>query len=67
MAEIQKKKSPLLGKATVTACTCVHAFQDRKHGKGMRVHNICIVAGGNLGRRCTVCSNEKEGIGGTKV
>jgi hypothetical protein len=63
MAQLDKKRSPLLGKATVRACTCAHDFQDKEHGKGMRVHNICIISGGGLGSRCTVCSNEKEGIG----
>jgi hypothetical protein len=64
MAQTDKKRSPLLGKAVVSACTCSHAFQDKEHGKGQRVHSICVVAGGKLGRRCSVCSSEKEGIGG---
>lgn len=33
------------------------AFQDKRHGIGMRVHNPC--ASGKL--RCTVCENVVEG------
>lgn len=37
-------------------CNCEHDFQDKEHGKGVRVHNPC-----KEGKtfRCTVCGNEK--------
>ena len=39
-------------------CTCKHEYQDRKYGKGVRVHN----RGQNLDKAsCTVCSKKKEG------
>lgn len=38
-------------------CTCKHPFQDKRYGKGKRVHND----GGNKGdARCTVCGDTKR-------
>lgn len=37
-------------------CTCKNDFQDKEHGKGMRVHNP--MKGGEKAR-CTVCLNER--------
>jgi len=45
----------------VLTCTCQHEYQDKKYGKGMRVHNK---AAGNKGTekkwRCTVCGATRE-------
>lgn len=35
----------------IKKCTCVNEYQDRKYGKGMRVHTT----GKKDGDRCTVC------------
>ena len=47
------------------ACTCVSPKQDELHGKGIRVHNLCKLAGGYTGYRCTACLDVK-GKGGKK-
>lgn len=39
----------------ILACTCVHAFQDRRYGAGNRVHNPST-----KGSACTVCGNVKS-------
>lgn len=36
----------------IKRCNCKHAWQDRRYGKRMRVHNVC-----REGARCTVCNN----------
>jgi len=36
----------------IIKCTCSHSFQDKRYGKGKRVHNETA-----KGWRCTVCSN----------
>lgn len=41
----------------IKKCDCKHAFQDKKYGKGMRVHNEYTSKSG--GYRCTVCGKEK--------
>lgn len=38
----------------ILPCTCIHAEQDKLHGKGRRVHNETKTSA-----RCTVCKNEK--------
>jgi hypothetical protein len=40
----------------IKPCTCKHPFQDKRHGKGKRVHNE---AGKQGGSRCTVCGATK--------
>jgi len=41
-------------------CTCKHEYQDKKYGKGIRVHNLCgPYPQKNWG--CTVCSRITEG------
>jgi len=60
MQETQKKNNPLLGKTTKKLCTCYSPFQDKEHGKQLRVHNYCLKPGGGLGCRCTVCGDLKE-------
>jgi len=37
-------------------CTCKHPFQDKRYGKGKRIHNPT----GKDGSRCTVCGAEKH-------
>ena len=37
-------------------CTCKHPFQDKRYGKGRRVHNE---AGKQGSSRCTVCGDNK--------
>ncbi len=37
----------------ILPCKCKSEYQDKKHGKGMRVYNSC-----NNGYRCTVCGHE---------
>jgi len=39
--------------ATILRCTCIHLFQDKQYGKGMRLHNPCLKP--QPGYRCTVC------------
>ncbi len=41
----------------ILQCICVNTFQDKKHGKNMRIHN----ATGKGRWRCTVCNKEKDG------
>ena len=38
-------------------CTCDHKFQDKRYGKGYRVHNE---KAHNKGYRCTVCKREEN-------
>lgn len=40
----------------ILPCTCTHAYQDKKYGRGNRVHNK-IKTG--AGWRCTVCGKSK--------
>jgi hypothetical protein len=40
---------------TEKRCTCVHEFQDKRYGKGMRVHNKM-----DKGWNCTVCGNSNN-------
>ena len=45
-------------------CTCKHPYQDRKNGKGIRIHNATGSTGKfgteQKGYRCTVCGNTKS-------
>jgi len=36
-------------------CTCKHEYQDKKHGKGVRVMNKAASKTGSTLLRCTVC------------
>jgi hypothetical protein len=40
-------------------CNCTSEYQDKKYGKGIRIHNACGASKGNPGYRCTVCGNQK--------
>ena len=37
---------------------CISEYQDKKYGRGMRVHN----AKANGGRSCTVCGKDVAGV-----
>jgi hypothetical protein len=44
----------------VKRCTCKHEYQDKRYGKGMRLHNECQGGSRNTpGWRCTVCETHK--------
>lgn len=40
--------------ARILHCHCSYPFQDKRYGRGRRVHNGCA-----KGWRCTVCKDEK--------
>ena len=42
----------------IKKCTCKNEYQDKKYGKGKRVHNKFEKDGG--GWRCTVCGRDKK-------
>jgi len=39
----------------VLKCSCQHAYQDKKYGKGLRVHNPVKSRTDKPDWRCTVC------------
>jgi len=44
----------------IKRCTCMHAYQDEKYGKGNRVHNAMASTQQHLRKyRCTVCGSVK--------
>lgn len=43
----------------ILKCTCASEFQDKQHGRGLRVHNVCGPDRGTKSR-CTVCGKEKS-------
>ena len=46
----------------IKKCSCKNDYQDRKYGKGKRVHNLAGAnAKGSMGAkyRCTVCGSTK--------
>lgn len=42
----------------IMKCNCKHPYQDKKHGKGNRVHNKAANAAYDY--RCTVCEKERS-------
>lgn len=36
---------------------CINAYQDKKYGAKMRVHNVQVKDGKPVGSRCTVCGS----------
>jgi len=45
----------------IKKCKCPHKEQDKLHGEGKRVHNICdSPSGRQTACRCTVCESAKE-------
>ena len=53
MADIEQKAAKT--GTVILKCSCSSEYQDKRYGKGMRVHNI-----GKEGRACTVCGNRKK-------
>lgn len=48
-------------KTGIQACTCAHAYQDKKYGKGNRVHNKTVKHPSSQGGwRCSVCKATKS-------
>lgn len=46
--------------AKIYSCNCESEYQDKKYGKGNRVHSeTAKKTGGNIGLRCSVCGKEK--------
>jgi len=43
----------------IIKCRCNHEFQDKRYGKGNRIHNQTTKSNGRI-YRCTVCRNETE-------
>ena len=44
----------------IIKCTCEHKYQDKKYGKGLRVHNKTVTKSGpSQEYRCTVCGKVK--------
>lgn len=56
-----------MGDVIKIPCTCEHAYQDEKYGKGIRVHNVCmqtdttkkVQTGKVMAARCTACGIRK--------
>lgn len=40
--------------SSIQRCTCQHAYQDKRYGKGKRVHTIQTKST-SANRKCTVC------------
>ena len=45
--------------AIIKRCSCPHPYQDKRYGRGRRVHNSRGMKSGK-GSRCTVCSSNKD-------
>ena len=43
----------------IRRCTCEHKFQDKRYGKGMRVHDQSK-DGNSVMWTCTVCDKKKS-------
>lgn len=51
---MNKPQSNYSGKSVrILECVCAHEFQDKRYGKGKRLHNPT-----KEGYRCTVCKRE---------
>ena len=48
------------GDTTILTCECEHKYQDRKYGKGLRVHNAGKQSQGSQRYNCSVCGKRKE-------
>ena len=44
---------------SIKECDCVHEYQDKKYGKGKRVHNVAGGRGAGF-LRCTSCGKDKR-------
>jgi hypothetical protein len=46
---------------SIRRCSCKHEYQDKRYGKGRRVHNKVENESAHGGKwRCTVCTNVKS-------
>ena len=45
----------------IKRCTCKHAYQDKRYGRGKRVHNVGEGNKGNVPEVCTVCGAGAKG------
>ena len=43
----------------IIECGCMSEFQDKRYGKGRRLHNRCKKDNSMTGWRCTVCGVKK--------
>ena len=43
----------------IKKCTCIHKFQDKVYGEGMRVHTPINSDSNTYHYRCTVCKTER--------
>ncbi len=43
----------------IKKCTCSNEYQDKRYGKGKRVHNQAVDINKTIKWRCTVCTKEK--------
>jgi hypothetical protein len=43
----------------IAPCVCESTYQDKKYGKGMRVHNAAPKSKSSDKMRCTVCGKDK--------
>ena len=48
-----------MSESKIMKCTCEHKYQDKKYGKGNRVHNEITRTTNLMNWRCTVCGKEK--------
>ncbi len=55
MADSNPLKKKPTGGTILLACTCAHEYQDRKYGRGVRVHNRKCNTKEAGDWRCTVC------------
>lgn len=45
----------------ILPCKCQHAYQDKKYGRGMRVHNLAKSKNlTKLAWTCTICGIKKD-------
>jgi hypothetical protein len=53
MSKKVEQSGPKAGSTVLRTDTCASSYQDKTHGRGVRVHNV-----GKGKIRCTVCSRE---------
>jgi hypothetical protein len=51
-----------VAKVQIRKCECANAYMDAQYGKGLRVHNPCVMPKGLVLKayRCAACGREKE-------
>ena len=50
----------------IRTCTCNNVYQDKAHGKGMRVFTEGKKPNGAMNLSCTVCGSKRTESGGKK-